>query len=107
MRAHKSRPARRPQRGETVTYHRCSRMKKLFITCAFAAAIAAGASDAKERRLPDEGAFCLERALGEPDLPDGYCVRVCAAGPKECHRRERRLRAENPKLYKWLIWGKR
>jgi hypothetical protein len=47
----------RPQRGETVTYHRCSRMKKLLITCAFAAAIAAGASD---QEIPDEFAGTIE-----------------------------------------------
>jgi len=37
-----------------------------FITCAFAAATAAGASDAKERRLPDEGAFCLDELSANP-----------------------------------------
>jgi len=101
-----SRAKRRTMQEAT---HGLETMKTInfFITCAFAAAIAAGASDAKERRLSDEGAFCLERALGDPVLPDGYCMRVCAAGPKECHRRERRLRAENPKLYNWLILGKR
>lgn len=52
-------------------------------------------------RLPDEGAFCIDRDK------DGTCLRVCAAGPQECHRRQRRLRAENPKEYRWLIWGKR
>jgi hypothetical protein len=54
-------------------------MKKFGLLAAVLVGVTVMTTSAWAARVPDEGAFCMERE-------DGVCLRVCPFGPQECKR---------------------